>query len=496
MTAYYPMDAPYSNSTFTQDMAITPTANATVSGATWTSNGKIGGAYGFDGSAGYILGGYLLPYSSFSITTWINPNVYAGRIIDWRNPANDNALVSLSPVVSAGNKVLLQIRSNARAGIINIYSPAITTSGYHHVGVTYDNTTGNVSMYIDGLYCTSTTYSGGDFSNVTTNSIGISAYDLSTAKFNGSIDDVRIYNVSLTKKEIGEIYRDGMVGKTLESENLIPPSPAKVWYSQATSIDGAATSQNVTLLEQVGKLEIILKSETGAYNGTHLNYTYMMSVYNPNSQAYNDLNLSISTTNLSSTALVNVSALSLNKYVFNASVNLYRPMLDGNITATGMLIGENLSDGNDTIFQILPIDPPSAVSSKVGSSLKIWNGSAWINYTDNNMNFRCSNPFPSYCQPTNQNNETGQAILMNVNTGIRPSLYQEIKSNETWNDGVWASLSCNTQTTPTLNLTLAYQNYSTSTIQPNANNTMFCQLYVISVPANFPRTFNVTVRNS
>jgi hypothetical protein len=55
-----------------------------------------------------------------------------------------------------------------------------------------------------------------------------------------------------------------------------------------------------------------------------------------------------------------------------------------------------------------------------------------FNFSGGQMTFRCSNPFPSYCNPTNQNNATGIPILVVVNNGSLASTYRQIKTNETW----------------------------------------------------------------
>lgn len=111
------------------------------------------------------------------------------------------------------------------------------------------------------------------------------------------------------------------------------------------------------------------------------------------------------------------------------------------------------------------------------------------------MNFRCSNPFPSYCQPQNQNNVTGIPILVVVNNGTGASTYRQIKTNETWSSGDWAVLMASNETYPTLNVSTTLQNYSTASVAAGANQSLYMWLYVKEVPANFPRTFNLTIEN-
>jgi len=119
-----------------------------------------------------------------------------------------------------------------------------------------------------------------------------------------------------------------------------------------------------------------------------------------------------------------------------------------------------------------------------------------FDFNGGQMNFRCSNPFPSYCQPQNQSNTTGIPILVVVNNGSNvSSTYRQIKTNETWNSGDWAVLMASNETYPTLNVSTTFQNYSTATIAAGANQSLYVWLYVKEVPANFPRTFNLTIEN-
>lgn len=54
----------------------------TVCGALFTPNGKVGGAYVFDGEDDHIVGGRIGPLAAGSICFWMN----AAELGDWRNP--------------------------------------------------------------------------------------------------------------------------------------------------------------------------------------------------------------------------------------------------------------------------------------------------------------------------------------------------------------------------------------------------------------------------
>ena len=133
--------------------------------------------------------------------------------------------------------------------------------------------------------------------------------------------------------------------------------------------------------------------------------------------------------------------------------------------------------------------------TSVDTNVSIWNGSSYITYNaTNKMSFRCGNP-PVICQPTNQNNATSQPILLNVNNGTAASTYQSILGNTTF---ATAELRCGTNVTgpaANINVTTTVANISTSSLAAGANQSIYCFLNVTSVPANFPRSFNISVVN-
>ncbi len=76
---------------------------------------------------------------------------------------------------------------------------------YHYVAV-YDNVTGLKQFYIDGELYNSTSESVDKFSPTLTSKITIGSYEQSGYYFNGTIDEVLIFNRSLSLEEIGALY--------------------------------------------------------------------------------------------------------------------------------------------------------------------------------------------------------------------------------------------------------------------------------------------------
>lgn len=251
MVAYYPFDAPYSNSTNTLDMAITPTANATVSGATWTSNGKIGGAYSFAAGTNQINVGAvsfmnLSAADNFTVIAWVKTNNQSqintifGRAL---GTGANGTLFWINSYNTNDRKLWMQMH-NGTVGAQQSVSCANTTvplnTWTHVVGMKNGN---ELSLWINGIkYCSATGTFEGNFA-LQSSGWAIGAHSQAGGfNFNGSIDEVHIYNQSLTADEIGQIYRDGMIGKTLLENTATFKTK---WYSKSVSAT-TQQSQNVT----------------------------------------------------------------------------------------------------------------------------------------------------------------------------------------------------------------------------------------------------------
>ena len=202
-----------SNSTHTRDYSGNG-YNGTVSGAIWNSTGGYDGfgAYEFDGVNDMIVisdgGSISLP--EFTLSVWIKPKFNGtddkkifskGNIGD---PENSNFDLDLNPDSSIegffenNNGFNMQVNSNAKVAL----------NQWSHIALRYDSSTNNFSIYINGSYDTSTTttYDPGS----TTNPLhigGCVGTGCSSANFfNGTIDDIRIYDYSLSAEQISALY--------------------------------------------------------------------------------------------------------------------------------------------------------------------------------------------------------------------------------------------------------------------------------------------------
>ncbi|UCC22514.1 MAG: hypothetical protein JSW23_00105 [Planctomycetota bacterium] len=184
-----------------------------TNGPVWTG-GQVGGALEFDGDNDYVelgtIGGtddLALADSSFTICAWIKPDLTGDG---WQR------IVDKSDGTTGANGYTFFVHTEKTMGVFidwnNFRSDGgVITSGiWQHVAVTGDRT--DYQLYVDGLPVPGSFFDGSYNSppSVTTN-MRIGTWNHSTDReFNGSMDDVRIYNRALSSAEVEQLYQSGL----------------------------------------------------------------------------------------------------------------------------------------------------------------------------------------------------------------------------------------------------------------------------------------------
>ena len=162
--------------------------NGTISGATWTSQGRYGSALSFDGVTALVRASNVTLGGAFTIMAWVY------------NPTN----TAYETIVTVGTNRDLYLRS----GVITFYDgsterpfgSAISRKRWHHVAVVSDGST--LSVYLDGA--PSGTPQAASFGAIT-GTLQVGAWTLGSVNydfFGGRIDEVRVYSRALTQAEV------------------------------------------------------------------------------------------------------------------------------------------------------------------------------------------------------------------------------------------------------------------------------------------------------
>jgi len=173
--------------------------NGTNYGATYTSSGKLGGAYTFDGASSYINTTANVS-AVFTYSAWINSSGSTYRTIIGVSSLNWDPLF----YVKDDNRIGL---SKQNINTLGTSSGTVTNGVWNYVAVTY-NSSGDYAFYINGAL-------SGSGTNLVTftllNHVVVGfTNDGGAMYFNGSIDEVRIWNRSLSASEIQQLYMSNL----------------------------------------------------------------------------------------------------------------------------------------------------------------------------------------------------------------------------------------------------------------------------------------------
>ena len=146
------------------------------------------------------------------------------------------------------------------------FSATATTATYkdaqwHHAAITYNSSTGVLSMYIDGSFNNSvTTASYGLLANNTTTRLifgcddaGASPNTANDRQFRGALSDIRMWNVVRSAADISNNYRQRLVGNEtgLLGYWKLNQGYGTGWGSYSTALDSTSTRAHGTLIAAV-----------------------------------------------------------------------------------------------------------------------------------------------------------------------------------------------------------------------------------------------------
>jgi subtilisin family serine protease len=177
--------------------------DGTVSGATWTAEGRYGQALDFDGTNDVVTiadANDLDLTGSFTIEAWVRPDVLSG----WRPVVHKGETGPSGYVLSANSDLSKPQGTVANAGTVkSVSGPSALHSGiWTHLALSSNGTT--LSLYVGGeLVETAPAVAAKATAGVL--KLGYSGFY--GAYFDGLIDEVRIYDTALSQSQI-ETDRD------------------------------------------------------------------------------------------------------------------------------------------------------------------------------------------------------------------------------------------------------------------------------------------------
>ena len=181
--------------------------NGTTTNIIYSATGKINTAYQFDATAYVDYGNPSnLSFSAGSISYWVYPTNLIGAMIHLSkgNVADD---INGWWTGTLGDSILYIELANASSFQLEaISSGALSINTWYHVVATWDGST--VKSYINNIPVLNTAQTVTPITNVYNFNIGKSSHAASSF-FEGTLDEVGVWNRTLTSTEISTLYNSG-----------------------------------------------------------------------------------------------------------------------------------------------------------------------------------------------------------------------------------------------------------------------------------------------
>ncbi len=177
--------------------------------------GVIDGGLDFDGSNDYVdAGTFDVVGSGITMMAWFSAEAIAtddGRFVSKASGPNEvDAYWQLSTTDSGSNRYLrMRIKAGGTTTTLADSSVNLATGTWYLATATYDNASGTMRLYLDGVEVASRAHAvGGALDTNPAVPVALGANGTAERFFNGILDDVRVYNRALGADEINDLYND------------------------------------------------------------------------------------------------------------------------------------------------------------------------------------------------------------------------------------------------------------------------------------------------
>jgi len=170
-------------------------------------NGKFGKGFSFDGDGDWVDVGRdssLNLKTSLTLSVWVKPATITGGLLQAFTKSGGYYWIGTS---DANARFLIYTGNNddLTGGI------SLTTTGWHHIAGTWNNANNTMRLYVNGVL-DNTSVTSGDISDSASAILRMGGDTGSV--FNGTIDEVMIFNRSLSASEIMGLYNATRVSYT------------------------------------------------------------------------------------------------------------------------------------------------------------------------------------------------------------------------------------------------------------------------------------------
>jgi hypothetical protein len=268
------------SSTIFEDYSGYHSQGTVVGDVTWTSNGKVGGAYNFSDGYLQIPGSNILDgggdWQEISVEEWVYLSKDQTNTRTIARIPSFELRISYNQIVGG---VWINPRNSGKSSYNRIYGPRLDNNTWYHIALTYKNGVG-ITLYVNGNATSTVTPSvWGNIQASGSFPLYIGWFDY----FHGMIDDVRIYPKSLSSEQIYQQYletRDGLCNSsTIVSQET---NTGETWKCTVipndSNQDGTAKTSNTFTIgynnRPIAKNLTITPSAPGTDDNLTASYTY------------------------------------------------------------------------------------------------------------------------------------------------------------------------------------------------------------------------------
>lgn len=219
-------------------------------GATYAP-GMVGSGFRFDGIDDQAK---IATYSNldigastlgFTIEFWVKPTVVTyGPLLHFHNGTTDG----LHFWTNSDTNRLTGYLMGTGGGVVDGPGAAIQAGVWQHVALVYDKTAGVARLYKNGNVV-GTANIGTGYRARTDYDLYFGANPVNPQRFNGTLDEISLYNRPLSTAELAAIYAAGAAGKELAPVNLAPVvnagADATGYVGAAVGLSGTATDDGL-----------------------------------------------------------------------------------------------------------------------------------------------------------------------------------------------------------------------------------------------------------
>ncbi|PLW80160.1 hypothetical protein C0585_03980, partial [Candidatus Woesearchaeota archaeon] len=284
-------------------------------GVTYLAEGMLGTAISFDGDNDYINITPMSISNNFTLSCWVKGAVNPSNQSDWAKFISGHKHSNLKHntflQLGADGEFQAGFHDGTNYQVISTNITATKNIWFHILG-TYDGT--DLKIYVDGI-----------MSNSTSPSVSVDSFDemmvgsgyvLGTYFFNGSIDEVVIWNRSLSADEIMDLYKRGALRLNISVRDCDDSScSGDAWdvsCTDASSCDlsSLSSSQYVQYKAEFSTFNVSYSPILSFVNLTYENVSIVTTLNYPNNDSIDFSSVIFNCSATSGAGLVNITLYS------------------------------------------------------------------------------------------------------------------------------------------------------------------------------------------